>query len=54
MRRNRSNDCISSPYGLCQGEVDAVKRGLKLNMIKKIGERAGGGGNPTTVTVSEF
>ena len=29
---------IPSPYGLCQGEVDAVKRGPKLNMIKKLGK----------------
>ena len=30
-----------------------MKRGPKLNLIKKIGERVGGGGgNPTTLTVS--
>ena len=44
---------IPSPYGLCQGKVDAVKRGPKLNMIKKFGER-GGEGNPITVTVSSL
>ena len=27
---------IPSPYGLCQREVDAVKTGPKLNLIKKI------------------
>ena len=37
---------------LCQGEVDAVKRGPKLNLIKNFGE--GGGGNPTTLTVSSL
>ena len=26
---------IPSLYGLCQGEVDAVKTGPKLNLIKK-------------------
>ena len=31
----------------CQGEVDAVKRGPKLNLIKKIGERGGGRGSET-------
>ena len=35
------------------GEADAVKRGPKLNMIKKFGER-GGGGNPTTLTVGSL
>ena len=33
---------IPSLYGLCQGEVDAVKRGPKLNLITKFGERKGG------------
>ena len=41
-----------------RGEVDAVKRGPKLNMIKKIWGGGGGGGgrggNPTTVTVSSL
>ena len=40
-----------------RGEVDAVKRGPKLNMIKKFGGGGGGGGgggNPTTVTVSSL
>ena len=32
---------IPSPYGLCQGEADAVKRGPKLNLIKKIGKGVG-------------
>ena len=33
-----------------------MKRGSKLNLIKKIGERGerGGGGNPTTLTVSSL
>ena len=35
-----------------------MKRGPKLNLIKKIGERRGeggrGGGNPTTLTVSSL
>ena len=39
------------PYGLCQGEVDAVKRGPKLNMIKNWGK---GRGYTTTVTVSSL
>ena len=30
-----------------------MKRGLKLNLIKKFGERKGGG-NPTTLTVSSL
>ena len=30
-----------------------MKRGPKLNMIKKLG-KAGGGGNPTTLTVSSL
>ena len=48
---------IPSQYGLCQGEVDAVKRGPKLNLIKKLGKGGrggGGGGNPTTLTVSSL
>ena len=44
---------IPSPYGLCQGEVDAVKRGPKLNLIKKNGEM-GGGGNPSTLAVGSL
>ena len=35
---------IPSLYDLCQGEVDAEKRGSKLNLIKKNGEKGGGGG----------
>ena len=35
---------IPSPYGLCQGEVDAVKRGPKLNLIKNLGKGGGRGG----------
>ena len=35
-----------------KGEVDAVKRGPKLNLIKKIGGK--GDGNPTTLTVSSL
>ena len=31
-----------------------MKRGPKLNLIKKFGERVGGGGNPTTLTVSSL
>ena len=31
-------------YDLCQGEVDAVKRGPKLNLIKNLGKVGGGGG----------
>ena len=34
---------IPSPYGLCLGKVDAVRRGPNLNLIKKIGK---GGGLP--------
>ena len=38
----------------CQGEVDAVKRGPKLNLIKKWRKGGGGGVNPTTPTVSSL
>ena len=31
-----------------------MKTGLKVNLIKKIGEKGGGGGNPTTLTVSSL
>ena len=44
-----------------RGEVDAVKRGPKLNLIKKNLRKVGGGGwgggrggNPTTLTVSSL
>ena len=38
-----------------RGEVDAVKRGQKLNLIKHLGKGGGGGGgNPTTLTVSSL
>ena len=38
---------------LVRGEVDAVKRGPKLNLIKKnLGK--GGGGDPTTLLVSSL
>ena len=33
----------SSPYGLCHGEVDTVKRGPKLNLIKNWGKGGGRG-----------
>ena len=36
-----------------RGEVDAVKKGPKLNLIKKFG-KGGGGFNPTTQTVSSL
>ena len=35
---------IPSPYGLCQGVVDAVERGPKLNRIKKFGKKGGAWG----------
>ena len=38
---------IPSVYGLCQREVDAVKRGPKLNLIKNFGKGGGGGGGVT-------
>ena len=53
----RSSVIFPSPYGLCQGEVDAMKTGPKLNLIKKnVGKEGvgGGEGNPITLTVSSL
>ena len=49
IRQQLSN--IPSPYGLCPGEADAVKRGPKLNLIKKFGEGGGGGSGGVGVTL---
>ena len=43
---------IPSPYDICLGFVDAVMTGSKLNLIKNLWK--GGGGNPTTLTVSSL
>ena len=41
----RSSVIFPHPNGLCQGEVDAVKTGPKLNLIKKnLGKEGVGGG----------
>ena len=43
------------PYGLCQGEVGAVKREPKLNLIKKWGKGVcvwGGGGRGNRITLT--
>ena len=54
----RSSVIFPHRNGLCQGEVDAVKTGPKLNLIKKIwGKRGwgwGGEGYPTTLIVSSL
>ena len=43
----RSSVIFPNRMAFIRGGVDAVKRGPKLNLIKKIGERRGG--NPTTL-----
>ena len=54
----RSSVIFPQRNGLCQGEVDAVKTGPKLNLIKKkLGESGGGWvgeGYPTTLIVSSL
>ena len=39
----RSSVIFPHHMAFVRGEVDAVKRGPKLNMIKKLGESRGGG-----------